>query len=150
MSLALTTGCDTVSHMLDIVTINNKPASQFVQGIIAELSPQQKAQLQQDSPRTWAKIENNDAAAAGSPQPSAPSANPSQPTATPPAETSHQMQPLTVEDVNALDSAGVKKDVIIAEIGRSKSVYTEADITALQQSNPNIDLAIINCMKNPS
>jgi len=60
------------------------------------------------------------------------------------------MQPLTVEDVNALDSAGVKKDVIIAEIGRSKSVYTEADITALQQSNPNIDLAIINCMKNPS
>ena len=60
------------------------------------------------------------------------------------------MQPFTVDDIKALDAAGVKKDVIIAEIGRSKSVYTQADITALQQSNPNIDPAIIKCMKNPS
>jgi hypothetical protein len=33
------------------------------------------------------------------------------------------------------------------EIGKSKSIYTHADITALQQSNPNIDPAIIECMK---
>jgi hypothetical protein len=43
---------------------------------------------------------------------------------------------------------GARKEVIIAEIGRSKFVFTQADITALQQSNPNIDPGIIKCMKN--
>jgi len=41
----------------------------------------------------------------------------------------------------------VKKEAIIAEIERSKSVYTQADIAAPQQSDPNIDLAVIECMK---
>jgi hypothetical protein len=43
---------------------------------------------------------------------------------------------------------GARKEVIIAEIGKSKSVFTQAGITALQQSNPNIDPDIIKCMKN--
>jgi hypothetical protein len=43
---------------------------------------------------------------------------------------------------------GARKEVIIAEIGSSKSVFTQAGITALQQSNPNIDPDIIKCMKN--
>jgi hypothetical protein len=45
-------------------------------------------------------------------------------------------------------TGGARKEVIIAEIGKSKSVLTQADITALQQSNPNIDADIIKCMKN--
>ena len=48
------------------------------------------------------------------------------------------LTPLTVDDIKALDSAGVKKDVIIAEIQRSKSVYTQADITALQHPIPTL------------
>jgi hypothetical protein len=55
--------------------------------------------------------------------------------------------PLTVDDIKALDAAGVKKDAIIAEIQRSKSVYTQADIASLQQSDPHIDPAVIDCMK---
>ena len=71
---------------------------------------------------------------------------PSQPVQTqaPPPEA---LIPLKVDDIKALDAAGVKRDAIIAEIERSKSVYTQADIAALQQSNPNIDPAIIECMK---
>jgi outer membrane lipoprotein SlyB len=111
---------------------------------------EQQQRLQQQSPQTLQTIQHNDAvyqqqqqAAQAQPPGQAPQAQ----TPAPPAE-AHT--PLTVDDIKALDAAGVKKDVIIAEIGRSKSVYTQADITALQQSNPNIDPAIIKCMKNPS
>jgi outer membrane lipoprotein SlyB len=111
---------------------------------------EQQQRLQQQSPQTLQTIQHNDAvyqqqqhAAQAQPPGQAPQAQ----TPAPPAEA---LTPLTVDDIKALDAAGVKKDVIIAEIGRSKSVYTQADITALQQSNPNIDPAIIKCMKNPS
>ena len=110
----------------------------------------QQQRLQQQSPQTLQTIQHNDAvyqqqqqAAQAPPPGQAPQAQPQ----SPPAEA---LTPLSVDDIKALDAAGVKKDVIIAEIGRSKSVYTQADITALQQSNPNIDPAIIKCMKNPS
>ena len=111
---------------------------------------EQQQRLQQSSPQTLQTIQHNDAvyqqqqqAAQAQPSGQAPQAQ----TPAPPAEA---LTPLTVDDIKALDAAGVKKEVIIAEIGRSKSVYTQADITALQQSNPNIDPAIIKCMKNPS
>jgi hypothetical protein len=44
------------------------------------------------------------------------------------------MQRLTVEDVEALANAGVKDDVVIAEIKRSNSRFTQQDIAALQQA----------------
>jgi predicted lipid-binding transport protein (Tim44 family) len=125
-------------------------AGALVGGLIGNMiDHQQQQRLQQQSPQTLQAIQHNDAvyqqqqAVQAQPPGQAPQAQPQ----SPPAEA---LIPLTVDDIKALDSAGVKKDVIIAEIGRSKSVYTQADITALQQSNPNIDPAIIKCMKNPS
>ena len=63
------------------------------------------------------------------------------------APSSAAVPPLTVDDIKALDSAGVRKETIIAEIESSRSVYTRADIDALLQSNPHVDPAIIECMK---
>ncbi len=100
---------------------------------------QQQQRLQQQSPQTWQTIQHNDAVYQQQQQ-AAQAQTPS-----PAAET---LVPLTVDDIKALDSAGVKKDVIIEEIKRSKSVYTQSDITALQQSNSNIDPAVIECMKS--
>jgi hypothetical protein len=118
------------------------PSDDRIGGILARLNPQQKARLQQQSPQTLLTLAHNDAVYQHQQQRAAQAQTPP-----PPAEA---LTPLTVADIKALDSAGVKKDVIIDEIKRSQSVYTQADITALQQSNPNIDPAIIKCMKNPS
>jgi outer membrane lipoprotein SlyB len=110
----------------------------------------QQQRLQQQSPQTLQTIQHNDAVyqqQQQAAQAQTPGQAPQAQTQAPPAEA---LIPLTVDDIKALDAAGVKKDVIIAEIGKSKSVYTQADITALQQSNPNIDPAIIKCMKNSS
>jgi len=113
---------------------------------------EQEQRLQAQSPQTLMVIQHNDAvyqqqqaAQSPAPAPAAAAATPTQP-----APTTETMAPLTVDDIKALDSAGVKKEVIITEITRSKSVYTQADITALQQSNPNIDPAIIEAMKKTS
>jgi outer membrane lipoprotein SlyB len=119
----------------------------------------QQQRLQQQSPQTLQTIQHNDAVyyqqqqaaqaptPAPAPQAQTPGPAPQAQAQTPPTEAPI---PLTVDDIKALDAAGVKKEVIIAEIGRSKSVYTQADITALQQSEPNIDPAIIKCMKGSS
>jgi outer membrane lipoprotein SlyB len=119
----------------------------------------QQQRLQQQSPQTLQTIQHNDAvyyqqqqaaqapAPAPAPQAQTPGPAPQAQAPTPPTEA---LIPLSVDDIKALDAAGVKKDVIIAEIGRSKSVYTQADITALQQSDPNIDPAILKCMKGAS
>jgi transcription initiation factor TFIID subunit TAF12 len=119
----------------------------------------QQQRLQQQSPQTLQTIQHNDAvyqqqqqaaqaqAPGQAPPAQMPGPVPQAQTQTPPTEA---LIPLTVDDIKALDSAGVKKEVIIAEIEKSKSIYTQADITALQQSNPNIDTAIIKCMKNSS
>jgi hypothetical protein len=95
------------------------------------------------------------------PQPSAappPSAAPQPATAPPPeatAPTSAPAQnqgliPLSVDDVKALASAGVKADVIIKEIENSKAVYSPQDVAAAQQANPPVDPSVIDCMKNHS
>jgi len=138
-------------------------------GLIGHMiDEQQRERLQAQSPQTLQTIQHNDAvyqqqqAAQAQPQGQAPPAPAPQPTpqAAPPATPQGQpaptpassapadaLVPLTVDDIKALVSAGVKNDVIITEIQRSKSVYTPADITALQQSNPSIDPSIIDCMK---
>jgi uncharacterized membrane protein len=116
----------------------------------------QQARLQAQSPQTLATIQHNDAVYQQQQQAAqAPAQAPTQPSAQTPAQAqdappADKPIPLTVDDIKALDSAGVKKDVIIAEIERSKAVYTQADITALQQSNPNIDPAVIEAMKKTS
>ena len=136
--------------------------------IIGHINEQQRAQLQAQSPQTLATIQHNDQVAQQQgaqpqapqqpqpvqtpPTPDQPSAQPQVPaqpqTTTPaPADSSEKMIPLTVDDIKALDSAGVKKEVIIAEIQKSKSVFTAQDIASLQQSNPNIDASVIECMK---
>ena len=114
-------------------------------GIIGHMTDAQKTQVQQQSPQTWNKLQNNDAAYAASPTPSSP---PSAPSATSsassetvsttssatPEATSPQMQPLTVDDIKALASAGVRDDVVTSEIQRSNSKFSQQDITALQQA----------------
>ena len=142
-------------------------AGALVGGLIGHMIDRdQQQRLQQQSPQTLQTIQHNDAVyqqqqqaaqaqtpgqapqtLTQAPQAQTPGQAPQAQTQAPPAEA---LIPLTVDDIKALDAAGVKKDVIIAEIGKSKSVYTPADITALQQSNPNIDPAIIKCMKNSS
>jgi hypothetical protein len=52
-----------------------------------------------------------------------------------------------VEDIKALAAAGVKPDVIIEEIGKSKSVYSQQDIAAVQQATPPVDPRVIEFMK---
>ena len=55
--------------------------------------------------------------------------------------------PLTVEDIISLTAAGVANDVIIEDMEKSGAVYSPADITAVQQVNPPVDLAVIHYMK---
>ena len=121
-------------------------------GFVGHMMDQdQRQQLQRQSPQTLQVIQHNDAvyqqqqtAAKAQTSGQAPQAQ----TQAPPTE---PLTPLTVDDIKALDSIGLKKEAIIAAIERSKSVYTQADIAALQQSNPNIDPAVIEYMKkNPS
>jgi hypothetical protein len=111
----------------------------------------QQQRLQAQSPQTWQTIQHNDAVyqqqqPTAPPSVQAPAPAQAQP-AQVPAAPAAALIPLTVDDIKALDAAGVKKEAIIAEIERSKSVYTQADIAALQQSDPNIDIAVIECMK---
>jgi hypothetical protein len=109
----------------------------------------QQQRLQAQSPQTWQTIQHNDAVYQQQPPAAPPQVqSPAQPqptqTQAAPAEA---LIPLTVDDIKALDAAGVKKEAIVAEIARSKSVYSQADIAVLQQSDPNIDPAVIECMK---
>jgi hypothetical protein len=121
--------------------------------IIGSINEQQRATLQTQYPQTWQTLQHNDQVyqqqQAGQPPAAQPPPSAAQPasqpqTASAPADAP---TPLTIADIKALDAAGVKKDVIIAEIGRSNSHFTQADIDALQQSDPNVDPAVIDCMK---
>ena len=144
---ALGTAIGAATHHPELGAAIGVAAGMTAGAIIGSINEQQRAKLQAQSPQTLATIQHNDQvyqqqqqAAQAQPQGQAPQAQ----TQAPPPEA---LTPLTVDDIKALDSAGVKKEVIIAEIGRSNSHYTQADIAALQQSNPNIDPAVIDCMK---
>lgn len=140
-------------------------------GIIGHLNAQQQARLRQQSPQTLATIQHNDevlrqqaaqpqpVSSPPQPVPAQPQIQPEQPqpsnTAPPqgqPQPDSAQTQnsnliPLTVEDVKALAAAGVKPEVIIDEIGKSKSVYSQQDIAMAQQANPPVDPSVLDFMK---
>jgi hypothetical protein len=170
-ALVMTSGCDTTSGALAgagvgavlgnaIGAATGRPglgtaiglaAGAATGAIIGSINEQQRARLQAESPQTLATIQHNDAVYAQQPQQPQPPPQ-QQPQSTQaqqqaPAADNATMTPLTVDDIKALDSSGVKKDVIIAEIQRSKSVYSPQDIANLQQADPNIDPAVIDCMK---
>ncbi len=169
-ALALTSGCSTVEgtgigvaigcgvgfaigHAIGneaLGTILGCGVGAIAGGIIGQINEQQRAKLQAQSPQTLQTIQHNDDVykqqqrQAAQAQQQTPGQAPQGQTQPAPTEA---FTPLTVDDIKALGSAGVKKEVVIAEIERSKSVYTQADLTALRQSNPNIDPAIIESMK---
>lgn len=122
--------------------------------IIGHINEEQRARLQQQSPQTLQTIQHNDDVAAANanaanaaPAPAAPAApgQPAQPAQ--PAPAAEQPTPLTVDDVKAMASSGIKSDVIIAEIQTSKTVFHQQDIDAVQAATPPIDPAVIECMR---
>ena len=84
--------------------------------ILDQLNSQQQAQLQRESPETVEKIKKNDEVAK------------------PDQLATENPTPLTVEDIKALAGAGVKDEVIAAEIKKSKSTFSQQDINELQQA----------------
>jgi hypothetical protein len=158
MALLLATGCNTPSGALTGGAIGagvgaiighatgntglgaaiGAAAGAITGGIIGHLNEEQKAQLQQQSPQTLEKIQHNDDVAqqqgATSPTTSTLQEPTSPASSTGPQATSSQMQPLTVDDIKALASAGVKDDVVTAEIQISNSKFSQHDITELQQA----------------
>ena len=149
-ALVVTSGCNTPGGTTSLLVAIGLVTAITASTIMSQISKKQQDKLNEQSPQTLKTIQQNDRVyqqQKQAPKPPTPADASQAQTPPPPAEA---LIPLTVEDIKALDSAGVKKDVIIDEIKRSQSVFTQADITALQQSNPNIDPAIIKCMKNPS
>jgi surface antigen len=113
-------------------------------GLIGSMiDQQQQRQLQQQSPQTLQTIQHNDAVYQQQQQ-AAQAPAPGQAPA-PPAEAP---TPLTVNDIKALTSAGVKPEAITKEIDISHSRFTPQDIAAAQQANPAVDPAVIEYMKN--
>jgi outer membrane lipoprotein SlyB len=111
-------------------------------GIIGKINADQKAKLQQASPGTYEKIQRNDEIAKKQ-------ANASQTTTgQSPSQVTEAPAPLTVDEIKAMTTSGIKPDVVVSTIKESKSVYTQQDIDSLKQTNPNIDPTIIECMKN--
>ncbi len=142
-------------------------------GLVGHMIDQQNQQvLQQQYPQTWNKLQNNDAVYANSPpsSPPPPATTPgatSPPPATvpptsttpavtaatsstPAATTAPQMQPFTVDDIEALTAAGVKPDAINKEIDISQSKFSQSDIAAAQQANPPVNSAVIAYMQSHS
>jgi predicted lipid-binding transport protein (Tim44 family) len=103
-------------------------------GIIGEINREQRAKLQQNSPQTLQTIQHNDEAVAAAKK------DPAKPAP-------QNLTPLTVDDIKALAAAGVKNDVIIAEIKTSQTAYTQQDLDAAQQANPAVDQIVIDAMK---
>jgi transcription initiation factor TFIID subunit TAF12 len=114
---------------------------------------EQQRQLQQQSSQTLQTIQHNDAVyqqqQKAAQAPAQGQALPGgQPPSTPPADASSQMQPLTVDDIKALSSAGVKPEAITKEIDISHSKFSPQDIAAAQQATPAVDPGVIEYMKN--
>ena len=153
-ALAVTTGCDTTTGALSGAGVGaglgaiiggatghpemgaaiGLAAGTVTGAIIGHINEEQRAKLQQQSPQTLQTIQHNDDAVAAAKK------DPAQPAP-------QDLKPLTVDDIKALTAAGVKSDVIIAEIGTSKTVYTQQDIDTAQQASPAVDPTIIDCMK---
>jgi hypothetical protein len=68
----------------------------------------------------------------------------------PPAEQNEATtgNPLTVDEIKMLNSAGVKSNTLINEIKTTNSKFSAQDIVAAQQAN--VDPAVIECMKSYS
>ena len=119
----------------------------FAGGLIGNMIDQQQQQrLQLQSPQTLQTIQHNDAVYQQQQQASQTQASGQSPqaqTQSPPAEA---LTPLTVDDIKALNAAGVKKEAITQEIDRSNSKFSAQDIAAAQQAN--VDPAVIECMKS--
>jgi outer membrane lipoprotein SlyB len=127
------------------------------------MDEQQRSWMRQHSPQTLQKVEHNDAVAqqqAATPPTNAaplvttsttspPEAMPAPatppPSAAPSATGAPQMQALTVEDIKALSGAGVKDDVVIAEIKRSNSRFGQQDVAALQEAG--VSPAVVDYIK---
>lgn len=111
----------------------------------------QEARLRADYPQTYQVIQYNDAVYYQQQQAAAPPQTPPPGAALPPetadAQAAPKPVPLSIEDIKALDAAGVKKDVIITEIQRSQAVYSAADVDALAKSNPKIDPDVLSAMR---
>ena len=118
-------------------------------GLVGHMIDQEQRQrLQQQSPQTWNKLQNNDAIYSNSPPPSRPPAATAPTPPAPPAATAPQMQQFTVDDIKALTAAGVKPDAITKEIDISQSKFSPQDIAAAQQANPPVDPEVIEYMKS--
>jgi outer membrane lipoprotein SlyB len=119
-------------------------AGAVVGGLVGNMMDQeQQERLRQQSPQTLVVIQHNDAVVQQQQQATpAPTQEPAA-QAAPPAEA---VIPLTVDDIKALASAGVKKDAITQEIEVSKAKFSPQDIAAAQQAN--LDPAVIECMKS--
>jgi hypothetical protein len=169
-TLASTTGCDTAGQGAAngalfgaglgavIGAATGRPALGAAIGaasgaatgaIIGSINQEQRARLAADYPTTYQTIQHNDAVYQQQQQPQPPPAQQpatgQAPAPAPADQTTYT--PITVNDIKALDTSGVKKDVIITEIERSHSTFSAADISSLQQADPNVDPDVINCMK---
>lgn len=114
----------------------------FSGAIIGNMMDQEQRQrLREQSPQTLQKIQHNDAVVQQQQQVAQ-----TQPSgqAPPPAN----VTPITVDDVKALTSAGVRPDAIKQEIEVSKASFSAGDIAAAQQAN--VDPTVIECMKSHS
>jgi hypothetical protein len=117
-------------------------AGAFTGALIGSMIDQEQQQrLQQQSPQTWQTIQHNDEVVQQQQQ-----AAQSQPAGEAQAPPAGSVTPLTVEDVKALASAGVKPEVIKQEIEVSKSTFSPQDIAAAQQAD--VDPDVIECMRN--
>lgn len=105
------------------------------------IDQQQRERLRQQSPQTWQTIQHNDTAVQQQQQ-----AAQSQPAgqAPPPAG----VTPITVDDIKAMTSAGVKPEAITKEIEVSQARYSSQDIAVAQQAN--VDSSVIECMRSHS
>lgn len=134
-------------------------AGAVVGHVMDQISKQQRAQLERESPQTLETIKHNDEVfqqqqkqqpvVAQTPQPTA-KAQSSAPSSPVPASAQDTLTPLTVDDVKALSVADVNTNAIIQEIKESDATYTSAQIQKAQQDSPPIAPTVIAYMKNPN
>ena len=118
-------------------------AGVVVGGLVGHMMDQdQQQRLRQQSPQTFQTIQHNDTVVQQQQQ--AAQTPPASGQAPPPP--AGNVTPITVDDIKALTSAGVKTDAIKQEIEVSKATFSAQDIAAAQQAN--VDPAVIECMKS--